>query len=156
SVACAQSFNIDFGTGAGVPDDTYAAAGLAGRWNAVAEGVQGPVLLLGLDGTQRPAGIFIGFGGGTIVIDDPGTTGNDARLLDDFRPGLGDVVRDFFFVALDPGYYRVLTYAWTPSGPADRASVSVNDQWQDYQIVGGPWPGHLEQGVTHALHYANV
>jgi len=81
--AAAQSINIDFGTPGTAPSPAYAGAGRAGVWNSL--GVLGgtPVPLVGLWG--QPTGATIYNAGGTAMLsfDNPGTTGDDAALMDD-------------------------------------------------------------------------
>jgi len=156
STTLAQSLNIDFGITGTVPSDSYAAAGLAGRWNAIGEIPQGPPLLFGLDGAPTIVALFIDFGGSPVEHNDPATTGDDERLFDDFLFGLGDVPRRFRFFNLTAGWYRVITYGWTPGAPGETTGVFIDGQLDDYQVAGGIWPGHPVQGITHTIHYTSV
>ena len=156
SHAAAQSFNIDFGSGAGVPDDSYAGKGLAGRWNSVDVHPAEPIALVGLDGKPTKARMDAGPGSEAVQINDPGTKGDDERLLDDFLVGTGDAVKLVRFTGLEPGLYQVITYGWTPSFPNELTAVWVEKYGGVAQVCGGEWPGQLELGITHTLHHVNV
>jgi hypothetical protein len=156
SSAWGQSFNVDFGTGAGIPDDTFAGKGQAGRWNAVDVVPQDPIVLLGLDGNPTPALLLAGPGSESIFINDAGTFDQEERLMDDFLAGTGDAVRMISFTGLEGGLYQVITYGWTPTAPNDLTAVWVEKHGGAYQVCGGKWPGELLLGITHAVHYVNV
>lgn len=153
TTANAQSLNIDVGDAAGVPSASYAAAGLPGVWNLAT------IDLVGLDGEPIAATLnyeldFFEF------IDDPGTTGDDELLLDDYIDHIYDVcVTAFHFDGLANGTYDVITYAWRPSCPDEKTEVSIGylcPQCFSQQTIGGTWPGELQEGVTHARHTAKV
>src|SRR5688572_27145582 len=93
----AQSLNVDFGPTSSAPAADYAGAGHAGFWNTIEHVPAGPVRLSGLDGVPTTTGLFVGFGGSAFSLDDPETKGADQLLMDDFMPGLGDVVRQSWF-----------------------------------------------------------
>ena len=155
--ASAQSFNIDFGSASNVPDASYAAAGLAGTWNAIETITPGsPASLVGLDGSAIEVTIDTYAAPTTMVLDDPGTTGDDNKLMDDFVPGLGDVVVSFNFANLRPGHYDVVTYGWVPTLPTQGSLIWVEPGAFNGQIVSGAWPGALTPGVTHAVHRVEV
>ena len=83
-----QSVNVDFGDAAGHPIQAYGAAGSAGTWSVVSVppgpgDSSPPIALVGLDGRPIPATLTIGPLSDLIMVDDPGTSGDEARLLDD-------------------------------------------------------------------------
>ncbi|MCP3904483.1 MAG: hypothetical protein GY715_12720 [Planctomycetes bacterium] len=147
STALGQSFNIDFGDDLGTPDASYGAAGAPGVWNTVVEpGVPHP--LVGLDGRSLQATVTTQNEAGGV--DDEATGGSDEQLFDDGLFGLGDVVSFVTFENLAPGRYAITAYAWTPITPAAVTTVMVDDNVDNWGLVGGAWPGALEEGITHA------
>lgn len=159
TVCVGQSVNIDYGDGAGTPSDFYAAAGLTGRWNNL-RGEHGvPESVVGLDGTPTSVVVTLveGSGGALTFMDDPATVGNEEPLLDDYAHGGTDVVGAIEFTGLENGLYDVIIYAWTPAAPEALTAV-----WPDCDLlgggalIGGPWPGQLEEGVTHSRHTVTV
>ena len=150
--AVAQSVNIDYGDGAGTPAADYAGAGSPGVWNALAGLTGTPEALVGLDGTPISATVTLtsGAGGPANTFDDLGTSGNDEQLLDDYTSGGTDATGSILFSGLDNGSYDVIVYAWTPGSPDVFTVV-----WDDCAaiisfLIGGSWPGSLEDGITHA------
>jgi hypothetical protein len=95
-------------------------------------------------------------GGESILLNDPGTFGDDERLMDDFLGGTGDSVRQVRFAGLEGGLYQVVTYGWTPMFADDLTAVWIEEHGGVYQVCGGKWPGKLVHGVTHAIHHVNV
>src|SRR5262245_37773008 len=111
----AQSFNIDFGTPGTAPAATYGAAGLPGTWNVVGALNAGQSQnLVDLAGAASAARIYQ-IGGVQILDNDvPGTTGDDASLMDDMFIGFNNPVDVCIWVEnLVPGDYQVLIYAMT-------------------------------------------
>lgn len=150
SPAFSQSVNINFGTPGAGPSSTYAAAGIAGEWNtfeAMPAGERFP--LVGLDG--QPLAVDIRQIGGDFILseDDPGTSGDDERLLDqmywtfDNGPDLC-----LWIDNLENGDYEVLIYAMTPNDPTLISEVRV-DNPPDEATVGGAWPGQHVEGITY-------
>lgn len=154
--AAAQSINIDFGDAVGTPPSDYSAAGLAGVWNNLT-GVYGiPQPLVGLDGSPIAATFaHVDCGSEVYTIDDEGTSGNEELLVDDFIIAGTDVVCMKRLEGLENGEYQVITYAWMPEDPDSTTGV-----WYPCldggPSIGGVWPGHLEEGITHAIHAATV
>ena len=78
--AMGQSINVDIGEPGTGPSDTYAAAGLAGNWNAIfaAQG-QSDFNLTDLNGD--PTTVWVNQFGGTenVSANDAATTGDDDR-----------------------------------------------------------------------------
>lgn len=151
----AQSINIDYGDAAGVPPADYAAAGLPGAWNAVTVSPGVAVPLVDLLGQPTAATATYDFGG-ALFFDDPATTGDDERLLDDGVGDVGDVMMNVQIEGLMAGTYQVITYGWTPGMPNDSTLVIVDGLILEGSVIGGPWPGELQEGVTHAVHEAQV
>src|SRR5690349_20482638 len=110
SAARAQGFNIDIGTWAGVPANTYGAAACqAGKWNVMTS--DAPMVLDYLGGATSSATISANSSGGWgFGYDNPGTTGDDAALMDDGKDG----AVNFHVDGLWQGFYDVYTYAWAP------------------------------------------
>lgn len=156
-VSClAQSLNINFGTKTS-PTPSFGGEGAPGRWNTIA-GVQGThYSLAGLDGS--PSGVTVNnIGGSQLLFDNnQATAGDEAALMDSylvtFNPNLEVCL---FFTGLENGTYFVVTYAWLPLQPGVSSLVSVDETAEPNELVGGPWPGGLLVGRTHAIHTAEV
>jgi hypothetical protein len=148
--AAAQNINIDYGVGAGSPTDEYgAAADHPGYWNILAGNDDAPQPLL--DTRGEPTGITVtpSLPSGPAFFDNPGTSGDDGALMDDYLD-LHSHPQTFTLSGLHAGAYTVFTYAWAPDSPDFTTFVDVNDLGG--VGVGGPWPGHHEEGVTYARH----
>lgn len=162
--ASAQSINIDFGDENGAPPAGYAAAGLAGTWNAIHVDFQfppkpvGPYSLVGLDG--KPVGA-------TLTIAEAVATLADIPVphpeLGDHQPLLGDGLLGngpkslvtLQFDGLEDGFYRVIPYTWYY--PAQLfAMVVFVDGASFVQPTGGYWTGDLAVGITHMAYSAQV
>ena len=149
-----QSINVDYGDGSGTPASDFAAAGLPGVWNTLSGGPGVPEPLVGLDG--RPLAATVAYSlSSTLSADDPATSGNDERLLDDGVVGFGDVAINVTFADLDDGTYEVIIYGWTPQLPGDSTLFIIDDLGAG-ETAGGPWPGGFQEGVTHVVHTAEV
>ncbi|HWN81833.1 MAG TPA: hypothetical protein VNM87_07040 [Candidatus Udaeobacter sp.] len=148
----AQSFNVDFGAPGTAPSATYGAAGLPGTWNVVGALNAGQRQnLVDLAGAASSARIYQ-IGGAQILENDvPGTTGDDAGLMDDMFIGFNNPVDVCIWVEnLVPGDYQVLIYAMTPGDPSLLSRVRVDDGNPGPTMVGGAWPGSHQAGVTYA------
>lgn len=156
--ALGQSVNIDFGDGAGTPSDDYAAAGLPGVWNSLNGSSAAPQPLVGLDGAPIDARVTVLFSDlSEHHVDDPGTSGNHERLLDDYVIGGTDVPALLLLEGLWSNTYEVITYAWNPACPpipfppgCATTLVGTGGCLLNAQVIGGVWAGQLEFGVTHA------
>lgn len=159
SYANGQTINIDYGQSMSPPSSEYAGAGSPGFWNTL-DGEHGvPESLYRVDLTPLPATVTLldGAGGPIRHIDDPSTTGGDQRLLDDYAHGGTDVVGRIRFDDLENDTYEVIVYAWTPGSPDVFTAVWPDcDMQSESYLVGGPWPGQLEEGVTHARFITTV
>ncbi len=155
-----QSLNIDFGNQAGVPQQSYAAAGLPGVWNAVtafpADG------LVDLSGMPIPVTVSLmsGCAFDPASQDDPATNQDDERLLDD-GTRVGDTDTCLWkFENLASGTYKLIVYAWSPGQPDATTTIYFNafdtSCGSSDVSVGGAFPGQLEQGVTHARDVVSV
>ncbi len=71
--------------------------------------------------------------------------------LDLGSPGNGAV---FTITGLAAGDYTVYTYAWAPDDASFRTEVSVTPANEGPQLVGGTWPGSIQnaQGILYARH----
>jgi hypothetical protein len=150
-----QSVNIDAGDLSGAPASDYGAAGLPGTWNVLTNDPGDPQPLVGLTGQHLAATVTRDFGY-ALAFDDPDTTGNDQALMDDGLGDVGDVQMTLWIDGLLDGTYEVIIYAWTPVRPDDSTLVMVNDDLFTGLISGGPWPGTLEEWVTHVIHEVEV
>lgn len=152
SVSLGQSFNVDL---AGPrPDGVFAvpspffggAINQTGHWNELNTSIDGPQGLFELEGISSTASIFLMGPDYVSVLDDPGTTGDTAALLDDSLSGFGDVVSGVMFRGLRPGYYVVTAYGFAGGMPNELTGIIVGNQ---YAVTGGAWSGNFERGVTH-------
>ena len=103
-----QSINVDYGSVAGTPADTYAGAGVPGIWNALHGGTL-PQKVIDVRGRFTSATLTLS-SGGIVMMDDPGTTGDDEALLDDGILGGGDVIFTLTIDGLRPDDRDVAAY----------------------------------------------
>jgi len=167
-VACAsargQYFNIDLDANGDVPDAAFGGAALQpGFWNGVQACDEGPRLLRDLGGelTQvtytfeqdHANGMSCGW------FNNQDNTGGYAALLNDtLEINYSDTIFTFTFSGLDPGAYRVITYAVRRGGQECLTPVEViGSESPNPQFVTGPMPGDsFVLGVTHALHDVDI
>jgi hypothetical protein len=149
--AGAQSFNVNLTNTAG-PAAAYGAAGLPGTWNNILGAPSVMYPLVGLDGAATP--VLVRNIGGTVLLtwNHPGTTSDAEALLDPYRATFNQVETCLRFFNLQSGVYQIITYAWLPGDPAMTSRVACDESTDPPQFVGGPWPGSLALGVTHAVH----
>lgn len=158
TAAHGQSYNIDFGDARTAPASSYPAAGLPGVWNVL--GVPTP-------GTHYPlvnlAGVATGvtlnnFGGtGLLLANDPATSGDHERLLDDMLIGFNNPVDVCIWVRnLPAGTYEVLIYGITPADAATLNRTRVDDANQGPIWIGGAFPGFHQLNLTYSRHTVNV
>ena len=155
--ASAQSFNVDFGSAAGSPPATYAAAGVAGVWNTI-PGANGVVYAL-VDATGAATPVTVRNLGGTALVhaDDAATSGDDQALMDEYLVTFSIPVETcLFWSNLENGTYEVITYAWAPAMPGVQSLVTIDFANEAPKIVGGGWPGGQAEGVTYAVHTVEV
>jgi hypothetical protein len=162
--AAAQSFNVDFGDAAQGPPPTYAAAGLAGRWNSIplphTTSNPGPVPqdvhLVDLDGNPTNVGLHQYGGTELLAVDDPTISGDDALLLEDGLVTHSIAVKTcLYFNGLENGTYEVLTYAWMPAHP-EVIARSFFDNTPGNYLSGGAWGGSHQLGLTYVRHIVQV
>ena len=176
--ALAQEFNLDFHTAAATPPSTYAAAGKAGIWNAIAALVpNGPLAPVDLNGAATPMRVSIAAGAagwnglGGWNWNNPSTTGGDQALMDDILDVGGGYptgpVSELVvsFTGMQAGDYEVFTYSFAPDnylpgngGSAWTTRIDVPGSPSGLQVVGSlDWPAaghtHLQ---TYALHAVTV
>ena len=154
AAASGQSINIDWGEQFGSPGSDYPGAGRAGLWNSL-HGDPVRQALVGLDGSALAASATFEPGTITFGQNHVGTSGNDEALLDDAVGGLADVVGTVTLEGLLPGDYLIHTFAWVIWDPNNSVWVWLNDEPQP-QVIGGPWPGSVQLGVTHATHEIHI
>jgi hypothetical protein len=152
--ASAQSINVSFGHTSGGPSSTYAAAGVAGTWNAIT-GVAGSSFdLVATDGSA--SGVSVSQSPTTTILTmaDPSLGGDDAGLL---NAGLvtSDAETCLSFSGFKPGDYEVLIYAWLPNQPSVK-SRTRQDEAPSTIDVGGRWSGAHAEGVTYARYVVTV
>lgn len=151
--AAAQSINIDLGFPGNGPPPTYRAAGLPGFWHSFAPTEWGVFHDLS-DLSGNPVSARVRQIGGTEMVEasfhGSGPEGGDAILLGDALI-THQIENCLFFENLENGTYEVTTYAWMPTAPE-----TLNHVWIDFHpdepMIGGGWPGELEQGTVFARH----
>lgn len=143
--AGAQSLNIDLAPQAGIPSASYAGMGLPGVWNDATGADAGN--LRGLDGLGTGASLGGTFSIFPFMLDDPGTSGDVAALLDDGAWGAGDVLLHLSVNGLDAGVYDVYVYGLAGGMPQERTLFEVGN---GYGLTGGAYGGTLVEGLTHA------
>jgi hypothetical protein len=156
--ALSQGFNIDLGIG-GQPSSSFGAAGeQPGYWNAGAYN-----RLRGLDGARSGVHVkrWTVDGGGSGSFYNPINTGDYAKLLNDAEDvgtGYQGGLLHLTFAGLQPGAYKVVTYAVIPSGGISYAPVYIPQATENQvQIVTGPMPGNSFQYlITHSVHEVRI
>ena len=148
--ASAQSFNVDVGTNITypLPTATYAAAGLAGTWNAASAVLATPQALVDLGGAATVATLTrSGAGALNFDFNNASTFLNDQNLMDDCQDigGTGGSTV-WTFSNLAAGNYSLITYAWAPDSATFVTTVNGTTP------VGGAWPaGGFTAGITHSV-----
>jgi hypothetical protein len=146
--ARAQSFNVDCGAEYGEPPASYGgAAAQPGFWNRNPGNSSDPLPIQDLAGGVTAVTLTPGLPVGPASFENPGPSGGDAALLNDYLD-LHSSPQFFTFSGLAAGVYTVYTYAWAPDVPTTRTTVVVNDS--EPVLVGGDWPGVQQEGVTFA------
>ena len=157
--ASAQSINVAIGPPAIVPSSGYAAAGRPGVWNAI-QALHGSAEFGIVDVDGIATGVRIRQIGGTIPrsTNDTGTSGDDEKLMDHCMVTTNPSLETCIFVDfLQAGTYEAIVYAMMPGQPTVRAYVNSDEEpGNPHLIVGGAWPGHHQEGVTHSRHICNV
>ena len=164
SPVLAQSINVDFGEPPNGPSPTYAAAGLAGVWNSLRcdHSVPNPGphavddFMVDLQG--NPTAVRLHQYGGTALVtsDDPATTGDDEKLLDDALFTYSIPLKTcLFFNGLENGTYEVLTYAFVPNQPQVTNRVFIDFTPGNF-LTSGAFPGSHQLGVTYTRHIVQV
>ncbi len=167
SAASGQSFNIDMDTGAtpppipgdGAPTAAFgAAANSPGTWNLM-EGITQTSIpnLLGLNGAATSVSFTRNTAaGGNFAFNNTGTTGDFELLLDDGHDLSAAAANPavYTFSGLQPGPYRVYTYAVAPDFAGDITVIAVTGaSAPNPQTSGGLIPPNaFAQGITHTLH----
>ena len=152
TIARAQSFNIDYYDGAGVPPSAHGAgAGQTGVWNNLFGPTGGNEALVDLTGASTDALVAVFNSTDRTATFAPG-------LPDDVEP----LLRDYVFTTLDnmwvvfsnlqPGEYEVYTYKVGFGGVEIWTSTDSSTK----QAITGQWQGAYELGKTHALHLVTV
>lgn len=156
SGAVAQSLNVEFDSGTPLPSSFGAAAGQTGSWSSIGGlyywfGLPVPDLSGGFSGVYVSGGTVL-FQPGIVFTPVPGTSGNDAFLLEDSTALQGaSQPWSFTFSPIQSGTYDVYSYACAPT-----STVGIRVNGSAIQTLTGPWTGSYVQGVTHALHTVTV
>ncbi len=161
--AMGQSINIDFGLPGNGPSDSYAAAGLAGKWNSV-EGehtsIGNPTAiydLVDLDGNATGVTLHQ-FGGQDMITagNDPSVEGDDAILMNDCIVTHSAGLETCLFInGLESGTYEIITYAWMPNSPETDNRVRLDFDPVTFDI-GGAWTGEHVEGITYSVHTQEI
>lgn len=163
ATAAAQSINVAIGPlnhGLPIqPSSGYAAAGIPGYWNGLQVLHNTTTFnLKDINGATTPVNVWQYGGTELRSTDDPGTTGDDALLMDycqvTYTPSLETCL---FFRQLEYGEYEVLIYAMMPGQPTVLSYTSSDEEpGYPHEIIGGAWPGGHQEGVTFSRHYCIV
>ncbi len=154
-----QSFNVAVGPTLMQPSSSYGAAGVAGYWNAIPAYHNTTTLnLRQLDGTVTTVKVWQYGGTELRSTDDPGTSGNDALLMDHCQVTYTTNLETcLFFYNLQLGEYEVLNYAMMPAEPSVLSYTSCDEEpGRPHHTIGGAWPGQHVEEVTYSRHRANV
>ncbi|HKQ50635.1 MAG TPA: hypothetical protein VJZ71_21370 [Phycisphaerae bacterium] len=159
SAAMGQSFNVAVGPTLVQPSPAYGAAGVAGYWNAIPAYHNTTTNdIRQLDGTVTNVDVWQYGGTELRSTNDPGTSGNDARLMDYCQVTYTTNLETcLFFYNLQLGEYEVLNYAMMPAEPGVLSYTSCDEEpGQPHHTVGGAWPGQHVEEVTYSRHRAVV
>ncbi|MDP6538666.1 MAG: zinc metalloprotease [Planctomycetota bacterium] len=146
------SINIDVGANNvfPAPSDSFGgAASQSGTWNAVS-GTANNVSLDQVDGTPSGAVISVSGGNGNFASNNPGTTGDIQRLMDDIQDA---DTSTWTISGLGNGSYAVYVYAWAPDDPTSfLTDVTILGGSSGTQSCGGAaWGGSW----VHGSHYVS-
>ena len=146
SIAGAQSFNLDFddpaGLAAGVPTSGFGAAGMAGTWFAIGNGITSNLV----NTSNVATGVSIDVTAlGFLSNNTQAYAGDDLLLMGDISDGPSLIT----FSGLADGPYDVWVYAQAPDSATFLTDVTING---NTQTVGGVWGGTYAQGNTHSFH----
>lgn len=171
ATACAQSFNVDidifFGDpslGNGAPSPSFGgAAGQQGFWNRCAY-VGDPQSLSDLAGNGTGVQMSYTTGkagsGGAGASSVTGNSGDYALLLNDsvsVAPLVDGGHLTYRFTGLQPGQYRMYTYAVNIGGALMPTPVEVFGGVPSVEVVTGPMPGNsLVHLITHSIQEVGV
>jgi hypothetical protein len=154
TLASAQSINVDVGAAsgamsAGVPPNTYGAAGMVGPWNAL-DGSSGSMIsnLIDVNGATTGASLVLSGGLANFYTNNAGTTGGDENLLDDLQDvgGPGGLTT-LSFSGLANGKYTVRAYAWAPDQRTAYTTTVTVVGGSGPQTLGGAWTGTFVAGM---------
>ncbi len=151
--AFAQSINIEFGNGSSVPSASYgAAADQPGHWNSLGTMPTSQRFpMRGLNGQTLPARLYNIGTTQLMAFNNPGTGGDDERLLDEMYLSFNNPVDAcMFFEGLRNGRYEVYLYAFTPNNPNLACRTRVDFANEAPKMVGGHWHGQHAEGLSFA------
>jgi hypothetical protein len=154
--ATAQTMNLDYHDGRGVPQISFSAAGAPGNWNALlstntTSGV--PRSLFNVDGTDT--GVTLTHTNLDFFVtpaEISGTSGQKA-FVGDYAGSVGPPLH-LDFNGLANGLYSVFTYM---VGRQDTAvsrlqNATLNDDPGTLRSATGLWNGNFTSGQTHTYH----
>ena len=165
ATAFGQAFNIDVGQPLSGPSPGYAAAGVAGVWNAIpvthmTPFMTGPhpddFMLVDINGNQTGVGLHQYGGMDLTSMSDPSLSGQHALLMNDVLITHSASLETCVYLnGLQDGWYEVITYAWMPNQPGVMQRVRF-DFVAGTEDVGGAWPGQHVEGVTYSKYTIEV
>lgn len=154
TAAHSAGFNVDFGSGAGIPDASHGGpAGQPGHWNVLTGLEPEPVELFDLDAAPAQVTVSLSLPFGPAQSDHPATAGGEGALLDDYLD-LHSVPATLEIRGLPKGTWEITVVTWAPDLPGARTSVG-RERGRSV-LVGGEWPGGYAAGVTHSVHRQHV
>ena len=159
SVVVGQSFNVAVGPTLMQPSPTYGAAGVAGYWNAFPAYHNTTTNdIRQLNGAVTNVDVWQYGGTELRSTNDPGTSGNDALLMDHCQVTYTTNLETcLFFYNLQLGEYEILIYGMMPAVPSVLSYTSCDEEpGQPHHTIGGAWPGQHVEEVTYSRHRANV
>lgn len=150
SLASGQSFNVAIGPTNQQPSATYSAAGLDGYWNALTADYNTTTPnLRSINGAITNISMWQYGGTELRHTDDPGTSGDDEKLMDYCLVTYTGTETCLFFYSLQLGDYEVLAYAWMPGAPTVMSYASSDEEpGYPHRIIGGAWPGAQQETIT--------
>ncbi|MDX2200444.1 MAG: hypothetical protein SF069_15930 [Phycisphaerae bacterium] len=155
----AQSLNIAIGPPTISPSSSYGGAGRPGVWNAIqALHASSAFGIVDVDGNATSVRIRQIGGMISRSTNDPGTSGDDEKLMDHCMVTTNPTLETCIFIDfLEPGEYEAIVYAMMPAQPGVRAYVSSDEEPGFPRIiVGGAWPGQHQELITYSRHHCIV
>lgn len=154
SSSFAVGYNVDFGSGAGVPSDDHGGpADQPGHWNVITGLEPEPIELFDTDAVTSSVTVSFSLPFGQAQLDHPDTDGDVGALMDDYFD-LHSVPATMEIRGLPKGSYEITVISWAPDFPGARTSIGFEGRRS--VLVGGEWPGGYRRGMTHAVLHAHA